>query len=386
VITVARGEIKQCPEEFLQFHACLTAGRQDYVPWYFRLSEDKDPDLSIGSWKAPTARITVKQAIRHLQHERNVGIAATGDDGLVIIDIDDIEITPNNQMLPTLSATSRKRIGRHYFYFTSDIHAKQNIATEDAGEIRANWQYVVAPGSYVATGDTEVARMPEAEQDNAGCYTLLNATPPSLISYKQFPPVFLEQIRRNEALEREAEERDKRRATERANQPDHTSHLQSALYDLTIQDVVGKIDNPRKRFPSIFHGSETGKNTTVMSGLLYCWRHNVTHTALSAIAVMAGVASCSVAGYGMRGSGKGRSGVDFAGGDVVYKLWRFAKEQGMIPADDPIPMSAFRWYAQSTGIMAGADMSDTEYDQAVLLLEHAEKILSGRRRASTVKI
>jgi len=378
--------MRQCPEEFLQFHACLTAGKPDYMPWYFRLSEDKDPDLLIGSWKAPTARITVKQAIRHLQHERNVGIAATGDDGLVIIDIDDIEITPDNQMLPTLSATSRKRIGRHYFYFTKDHRAKQNIATEDAGEIRANWQYVVAPGSYVATGDTEVARMPEAEQDNAGRYTLLNTASPSLISYEQFPPVFLEQIRRNEKLEREAEERDARRAKKQTRPHDHNTHLQSALYDLTIQDVVGKIDNPRKRFPSIFHGSETGKNTTVMGGLLYCWRHNVTHTALSAIAVMASVASCSIAGYGMRGSGKGRSGVDFANGEVVFKIWRFAKEQGMIPDDDPMPMPAFRWYAQSTGIMTGCDMTDTEYDQTVILLEHAEKILSGRRRASTFEV
>ena len=378
--------MNQCPDEFLQFHAFLTARKPDYTPWYFRLSEDKDPDLSIGSWKAPTARITVRQAIRHLQNGRNVGIAATGDDGLVIIDIDDISITPDNLMLPTLSATSRKRIGRHYFYFTSDIHAKQNIATEDAGEIRANWQYVVAPGSYVATGQAEIARMPDAERDNAGRYTLLNTTTPALISYNQFPPVFLDQIRRNDEMEREAEERDERRAREQTKPHNHNTQLSSALYDLTIQDVVRKIDNPRKRFPSVFHGSETGKNTTVMNGLLYCWRHNVTHTALSAIAVMAGVASCSVAGYGMRGSGKGRSGVDFGDGEIVFKIWRFAKEQGMIPEDDPVPMPAFRWYAQSTGIMSGDDMTDVEYDQAVLLLEHAEKIVTGRRRASTVKI
>jgi|LGVF01.1.fsa_nt_gb putative DNA primase/helicase len=381
--------MQQNTEEFERFNALLTSGKPDYVPWYFKLSEDKDPDLSVGSWKAPTARITVKQAVRHLRSGKNVGIAATGDDGLVIIDIDDIGITPNNRVLPTLSVTSRKRVGRHYFYFTKDIKAKQNIATEDAGEVRANWQYVVAPGSYVVTGEVEIVHMPEEEQGLAGRYTLLNASVPAMIKFEQFPEVFLEQIRRNEEMERIAEERDAQRAKEQTAQTSHTSSFRSALYDLTITDVVGKIDNPRKRFPSLFHGSETGKNTTVMGGLLYCWRHNVTHTAMSALAVIADVASCSVAGYGMRGSGKGRSGVDFSDGMVIFRLWKFAKEAGMIPEDDPIPIQAFRAYAEYIGIYgpaASGQMTDVQYDQTIICLEQIEKTNSGRRRASTFEV
>ena len=379
----------QDPDVFGTFNALLTYERPDYVPWYFRLSADKDPDLSIGSWKVPTSRITEKQAFRHLKNGMNVGIAATGDDGLVIIDIDDIGVTPDRVVPKTLSATSRKRIGRHYFYFTDDIKAKRNIATDDSGEVRANWQYVVAPGSYVNTGAEEIAMMPEPEQQFAGRYTLLNLATPSMIKFEQFPPVFLEQIKKNEELEQIVEDRDARRAKERNEQSTHNSTFSSVMYDLTITDVVGKISNPRKRFPSLFHGSETGKNTTVSGGVLTCWRHNVTHTAMTALAVMAGIASCGVAGYGMRGSGGGKSGVDFTDGMIMFKMWKFAKESGMLPDDDPVPIHAFRAYAATVGIWdtgSGDTMTDVEYDQTVILIERREGIDSGRRRRSTLKL
>jgi hypothetical protein len=371
------------PDEFRKFHKLLTAERHGYRPWYFVLEKnDKDPETIRGSWKATKAKLTFDEAIKWLEKGHNIGIAATNMDPLVIIDIDDIEITPDSTMKATLSVRSRKRIGRHYFYFTDDAAAKTNIATEHDGEIRANWQYVVAPGSYVP-GETE--KMPDDQKEFAGKYTIENSISPSEISYKEFPKVFLEQVEKNKEIEKEKRQREREKrqhAKEQKNQPSQSKN-NSAIFDLTIEDVVGAVPD-QNRFPSLFHGSDTGKNTSVSDGLLQCWRHNVSHTPLSALAVMADFADCIDAGQSHATGGSGASCMDYNDGRTIFTIWKFAKKEGIIPQNDPIPPNAIRWYALENGLCKVSDIVDGwklppgVYVKAIRLFEAEEGMSSGR--------
>lgn len=375
-------------DEFRKFHELLTVEHTGYQPWYFVLEKnDKDPETIRGSWKAAKAKLTFDEAVRWLEKGHNIGIAATNMDPLVIIDIDDIEITPDSVMKPTLSVRSRKRIGRHYYYFTNDAAAKTNIATENEGEIRANWQYVVAPGSYVP-GETE--KMPDDQKEFAGHYTIENTIPPTDISYKEFPGVFLDQIEKNKEIEKEKRkrEREKRQRTkQQKNQPTQRKN-NSAIFDLTIEDVIGAIPD-QSRFPSLFHGSDTGKNTSVSDGLLQCWRHNVSHTPLSALAVMAGIADCVDAGQSHATGGSGSSCLDYEDGRTIFNIWRFAKKEGMIPKDDPMPTNALVWYAVDQGVCKSDEIEDgwripaKAYNQVISLFDEEEGMPAGREKANT---
>lgn len=56
---------------------------------------------------------------------------------------------------------------------------------------------------------------------------------------------------------------------------------------------------------------------------------------------MSGMVSCQDAGWGHRGAGIGKSTVNFKDGEIIYKLWKFAKKVKLIPDDDPIPLVAY---------------------------------------------
>ena len=315
---------KTDPEEFKKFHALLTRDRPDYQPFYFPLNPNSKDPMDNKSWKAN--RITVEQAVKYLEMGYNIGIAATDTDILVLMDADDLEKV--GAFKPTLTVISRKRIGKHGYYFTKDKpaetifedSAKQNIATEDSGEIRAKWQYVVCAGSYVTVSPEELERIPETDRANAGRYTLCNELPVNEITFNELPEVY-----RNCLLEkRQAEVSAKiKKEASATNRPPESGKYRSKLWDLTLEDVTGKNTDVQGRFPSLFHGSETGKNNSISNGLLHCWRHNVSHTPLTALAILSGISDCSHAGYGHNGSGT--SNLDFRDGKTVFELWHYAK-------------------------------------------------------------
>lgn len=344
--------IRTDPEEFRRFNDLLVSTDPQYKPFYFALSEkDKDPLPGL-SWKT-TPRLTFEQASRWMVFGHNIGIAATDKDRLVIIDIDDISITPDTAMLPTLSAYSRKRIGRHYFYFTKDKRCKTNVPTDTAGEIRAVWQYVVAAGSYVPCNKEELGRIPDDQKANAGRYSLKNSIKPSLITYEDFPTIFKTQIENTESHARQEVKKPKK------NIRHHNTQKTSALFDLTISDVVGRVPSV-SRFPSLFHASETGKNTSISKDTLTCWRHNVTHSPLSALAVMAGVETCQSAGYEHAASGAGTSSIDWTDGETMFRIWIFARREGIIPKDDPMPMNASAWYKANREMLHKKDQHESD--------------------------
>jgi len=150
------------PEEFRRFHDLLVEHAPDgYTPWYFRVREgSKAPATKYGSWKDDDARLSVDEAAAWMEDGGNVGVAGTAADELVNVDIDDEDETTADDLKQTLIARSRSRTGVHAWYFAAPGEEIPNIPTDDAGEVRANWQYVVAPGSYVETDPATNATKP----------------------------------------------------------------------------------------------------------------------------------------------------------------------------------------------------------------------------------
>jgi putative DNA primase/helicase len=358
------------PEEFKKFNELLTKNNTEYRPFYFTLErEGKDP-LSGKSWK--NNRKTFREAYYLMKKGFNIGIAGTDKDNLVIVDVDDLSQVP--EIKQTLQITSRKRIGRHNYFFSVDWSAKRNISTGGAGEVRSIWQYVVAPGSFVPCSDEEISKMPEDEKMYAGRYTLKNRDQVSDVTFDELPEVYKtrDAEARSDALEK---------AIREINKNESTGKSKSALWSLDISDVSGVSDTKGSRvpMPPEIHGSETGKNCSVSKGLLHCWRHDVAHNAFSYLAVLAGVSSCERAGMPHHGHG---FGVDSQDGETVFEVWKYAKEAGFIPIDDPIPQSALIYFALKHKICAKKDIRNGKIPSILyhitLLAAKREGITFGR--------
>jgi putative DNA primase/helicase len=345
------------------------------MPFYFPLEKNgKDPRENI-RWKSN--RKTFSEAHYLMKKGYNIGIAATDTDPLVIVDIDDLEQVP--EIKPTLQTTSRKRIGLHNYFFSSDSSAKKNIAAKDAGEVRAVWQYVVAPGSFVPCNEEEIERIPENERVNAGKYTLNNELPVSEITFDEFPEVYKN---RYTEIVRDEVESVIRHIERKSSGQYQTGKHRSALWDLDISDVSGIRDTEGRRMPmpSEIHGSQSGHNCSVSQGLLHCWRHCVAHNAFSYLAMLAGVMSCERAGRPHRGH---YFGVDSQDGYTVFEVWSYAKSYGYIPQDDPIPQRALTYYAIQRGLCKKEELNEdgrlsSIVYQVALLIAKQEGLKFGR--------
>ena len=356
---MALPDIKTNPEELLKFHTILMKyAPNGYLPFYFVLEiGGKEPKAGI-SWKKN--RKSFEQAIKLMEKGYNIGIAGTDTDSLCIMDVDDMSQVPFDQIKPTLQITSRKRIGRHYYYFSLDGSAKKNIPTGDAGEIRSVWYYVLAPGSYVSCDAEDIEAMPEEERQYAGRYTIAVEKPLSEITYDEFPDVYK---RRYEEKKRDDISKALRSVNKQIRKPVSPARkegkLMSALWELDVGDVsgIGNTGGKRVPMPLEMHssGSKTGHNCSVDNGKLTCWRHYTVHNAFSYLAVLAGILPCERAG---KEHGSSYFGVDMCDGETVYKVWSYAKLHGFIPEDDPIPWSALAYYAISKKVCAKKDIVD----------------------------
>jgi putative DNA primase/helicase len=343
-------EINTDPEEFKRFNDLLKTAVK--FPFYFPLCiGNKDPLEGMGSWKKN--RLTFEQAYLMMQRGHNIGIAATDLDYLCIVDVDDMTQVP--EIKPTLQIASRKRVGRHNFFVASDtasdMTAKKNIATNNAGEVRSVWQYVVVSGSYVACSDEEILKIPEEDRANAGKYTICNDSPIEEISYRELPIVYKRRDSEKQFQVRNAKLR-----------PDSNFDLdngyRSKLWRLDMSELTGIEENGNRRYPmpNGFHDTEsgTGKNADVSRGLLHCFRHECYHNAFSYLAVTIGLTTCEKAGS-VHSENSGY-GVDKQDGEIVFKVWSYAKFKGYLPADDPIPYSALTYYALSKNLCEESDI------------------------------
>jgi len=241
------------PKEFIEFNRLLTGHAPDgYEPWYFRCERgSKAPDTTFGSWKDESARLSPAEATQWMADGGNVGIAGTDDDRLVNVDIDDEDTTTITDLKPTLIARSRSRTGVHAWYFREEGADIPNIPTDEAGEVRADWQFVVAPGSYVETDPTAV---PTGERDDAGYYTIERDEPVAEIELDELPDVFRDTHEKVEQRKAELKDGD--------GDGGRRSDKRHPLFEIEIDDLVRHTD-PSDRWESLFHGSGTGKYVRV---------------------------------------------------------------------------------------------------------------------------
>lgn len=383
------------PDEFWRFHELLTESAPDgYVPWYFRVEAGaKAPALEYGSWKDASNRLTPTEAVEWMKQGGNVGIAGTEHDALVNVDIDDEDETSPDDLKLTLIARSRSRVGSHAWYFEAPGESIPNIPTDEAGEVRADWQYVVAPGSYV---ETDPESVPEHERENAGYYTIERADPVTSLRTRELPDVFI-----NHLTEREQADADAELNVELPEPSEEdTSNRRSALFDITATDIVrkeGGSTDTGDRWTALFHGSDTDANMNLSSdGFIQCWRHNVTHNALQALAVLSDYSGgCAAVGTPHKGSNAGRSCLENEDGANVWYAWVYAKHNGYIPASDPVPYSAIKHTVREHDLCPVSEIPDSydsdeslpadAYDGAIDVIETEYDIDPGRGPISSEK-
>jgi len=360
------------PEEFLRFDHILRASIPDYEPFFFKLVKNgKDPWAPKGekdySWK--TGKLTTNEAVEAMREGYNIGIAGTDTDQLAIIDRDDPKAFAGSDYGKSLVVRSGGRIGDHVYNFTKDPKAKINISLDEIGEIRSNWQYVVCPGSFatvtgkadiygriIKTYDERMEEIPEDDRGNAGKYEIIEDNPVREITYDDYPDMFKTAAESRAKEDKEIEQRKLERSKKEYVKSDGKK---SGFYDIELSDVINHVPD-RKRFPSLFHDSSTGTNAAMSNDgkLIHCWRDGCSHNGIQAMAVISGMYTCVDAGVAHRGSGAGRSKVDLQDGKTVYDLWIYAKKQGILPQDGPIPAVAAKWFALDKGYCKESDIRE----------------------------
>jgi len=358
-----------CPDEFMRFIAQLRkSAPEGYKPWLFRCGQKgKDPATEFGSWKDEDNRLSPKKAAEWIEHGYNIGIGGMGHDRLANVDIDDDDETDPDDMKDTLRARSRSRYGRHGFYFEADGEEIPNIPTDDKGEVRAQGQYVLAPGSFVPTDAEEV---PEGQEEKAGYYTVEKAREPATITQDELPEVFQRKIH-----QQQVEAGDDENA--RNDEPDvPKGDGKSAVFKVTAEDVAhreGASTDPSDRWGSAFHGSTTGENMSLSNeGRIQCWRHNVAHGGLQALAALSDYPKgCADIGTGHKDSNSGPSCIK--GDDsAIWHAWKFAKENGYIPNDDPVPYRALKHICRERDLCPVTEIPDGyDPDEGKTIPEHA---------------
>lgn len=398
----ARGDEPR-PEEFRRFHDLFAANTpDDYTPHYFRVeAASKAPAVQFGSWKTDEARLTVEEAVDWMEQGGNIGIGGRPDGPLVNLDVDDEEETTPDDLPATLRAISRSRTGFHAWFFnpvTEDAEdAIPNIPTDTAGEVRADWQYVVAPGSFVASASEEI---PDAA-DDPGYYTVEEESPVETMVYDDLPRVFREFDEGTDEPESEHEhDADSahdtpptgEQLTTSSSNSDTGYDSDSAVFDVTAEDVLRKAGGSTAtsgRFSSVFHGSSTNANMALSdTGKLQCWRHNVAHGGLQALAALSkhspsGDTACRQIGKAHKNAGSGRNRYK---GDwqLVWWAWSYAKRRGHIPGDDPIPRSAHAGLAVKHDVCDAEDVEDgwklpaDAYNDAIELVDDEYGLDPGR--------
>lgn len=138
------------------------------------------------SWKDDEFRLQIEEAKQWLAEEGNIAFVARRD--LVVIDIDDERIARevlNDELFSTLTVSTRSG-GVHLYFVNGGV---ENADYEEFFEIRAEWRYLLAPGSYVDPGDT----------GGNGKYEISSDRPPELLVPDDLP----EGLRRSKVGEKE---------------------------------------------------------------------------------------------------------------------------------------------------------------------------------------
>ena len=350
------------PDEFRRFDQLLRDSAPDeYEPHYFRVARaSKNPATQYGGWKSDEARLSVDEAVEWMKNGGNIGIAGRPDDQLINVDIDDDEETTPEDVPSSLRARSRSRTGWHTWYFDENGEIP-NIPTDDYGEVRADWQYVVAPGSFVASTEEGVAE----DATEPGYYTVEDEDPVVSIEYDDLPEVFRDVAEEIDEADEADDDSTDDLDVDRFDPTDSDGET-SAVFDVEAADLVSSRHDPSNRFTSIFHGSDTGANMSVSGDKLHCWRHGVAHGGLQALATLSDVEhvrnyGCQDLGAAHKHSGAGANKLK---GDwrLVWGAWYEAKQRNAIPDDDPIPYNALINLAVDDGLVERDELVERDSD------------------------
>jgi len=146
------------------------------------VANGKKPDVPEGeSWKDSKFYLTPERAIQRLKEGLNVGIVA--HDWLVIVDLDN----PEKYELPIETVTVQTRNGALHKHFVNAGNVKNAVGKNTlakCGEVRAEWQYVLAPGSYVP-------KDADAHPGATGLYQVVKNGPIAILHSEDLPSDFI---------------------------------------------------------------------------------------------------------------------------------------------------------------------------------------------------
>jgi len=299
--------------------------------------------------------LTPDEAIEWMKKGGNIAVTGMPDDNWVNIDVDDERAIPIDSWKPTLTARSSKRWGYHLFYVCNNRKTKSgwkkeisNIDVPDIGEARTEKKYVLAPGSYARPSGQKLENVPENEYQNIGDYTIEKDLPIAEITYDELHTLY------KEAHEKQEETLVKARRSLGFKSTKFRPGIDSQLYNLTAKDVMEWVAKQQPetykdsvtttdegltftdRFPHPTHGSKQppGKGNCGFlknDELMYCFRDHTTHNAITILAMLSGAETCEELGSPQMGYAMQITD------EQVDKAWEWAKEQGFIPTDDPMP-------------------------------------------------
>ena len=400
------------PAELELYLDRLMAGAPDEYnePWLFKCAKGgKDPYRRQGSWKDESNRLTPEEAIKAMERGFNIGLAGMEDDRLSQKDIDELEHFDLTNLNSGLTVRSQSRTGFHQPEFSEEPGAIPNIPHPEAGEIRAQGQYTIAPGSHIDPDDEDeyqqevVSEAPDTQEPLVGYYTVEMAGEPNRIEYDDLPEVFRsyqEQKKREKTTETGTEQhrdgdtggRDGREIYETTGDTEYDSNgNRSEIFDLRTEQIVqteGESTDPTERWSSMFHGSQTDANMSISEkGILQCWRHSHSHGTLQILATLcdeteSGNSGCPYIGKAHDGVAGG--GCTLSTGELNWRAWKYAKKRNHVPSDDPIPRTALIHLALHHGIVTRGDVEDgwkipeTEYAEALELVEDEYGLNPGR--------
>jgi P4 family phage/plasmid primase-like protien len=169
---------KTSPEEFENFVKLLKR-TPIFIPI---VANDKKPEIPAGeSWKDPKHHLTVEQAIIRLCDGKNVGVVA--NDWLVIVDLDN----PKKFKLDKKTLTVETRNGKLHMYYINAGDVENSVGKNSlakCGEVRAEWQYVLAPGSFVPCDDGKY-------ECGTGLYRIIEPLPLETLHKSDLPEDFV---------------------------------------------------------------------------------------------------------------------------------------------------------------------------------------------------
>jgi hypothetical protein len=339
--------IRTDPDEFKRFHELLTEDTPDgYTPYYIKCKKGEKGPVGGIAWSDPGNSLSASEAVEWVEAGGNIGIVGTTGDCLVDLDVDDPDLVAEEDVKQTLRATSRSRGGYHAWYFgDGEI---PNIDS-DAGEIRTDNQYVVAPGSHVPINlddpdDPDLDEIDPGEQANVGRYSLADEHPVARLEYEEIPPIYREEHEQHqEVIEQRPDHRDD------PPEPTGDGDNRSAIFDLDITDVTGLSWGYRGVNPTGHHSNDHRGNDRYFKidreHGARDFKDNVSYSP----------ASWALADAGERDPAIPNGGLT----DREYFIyWQYCKENNLVPADDPIPRRALVWVATDAGLCDPADVKD----------------------------